>query len=72
MLLWIYSVLFVLKLGSKFWGTWDVLKMHHTPTLNWKWDRGKARTDYSIEFIKGDGGAGSIKQINFAGGKLYI
>lgn len=26
----------------------------------------------SIEFIKGDGGAGSIKQINFAGGKLIF
>ena len=24
----------------------------------------------SVEFLKGDGGAGSIKQINFAGGKL--
>ena len=26
----------------------------------------------SISFIKGDGGAGSIKEINFAGGKLIL
>ncbi|KAI7746084.1 hypothetical protein M8C21_024649 [Ambrosia artemisiifolia] len=26
----------------------------------------------SIEFIKGDGGAGSIKRINFAGGKVLL
>ncbi|XP_052620006.1 major allergen Pru ar 1 [Lactuca sativa] len=26
----------------------------------------------SVEFIKGDGGAGSIKQINFVGGKLIL